>query len=531
MGEGGYHWFCGRRMRGKGLAFYTFEDCLKMKKTTSTTMLAQRWLWFFITLHVLVWTLIPNWTRHALPMDASEGAVWGQTLAWGYDRNPWLNAWLTRLAVALVGNSDIFIYFFSQVFVALAFWSVWRLGRKMLMPLQAVVAVLMLEAVQYYTLAAVAFNDNVLELGLWPLLVLFFYKAITSQRRWDWLGVGLIAGLAMMTKYYSTILFLAMCIFLIWHPKARESFKKSGFYAGILLFIVMITPHIIWLFQHDFIPIHYALRRVNDNTQTTFWHYIQPGLNFGFMQLMAFLGAVGLFLFALWGKKNTYEQIDDSPTLTYNDVLFNRQFLWVVGVGPYLITVLLALLAGWQLHTLWGTPLLSCWGLLLVHYTQPIITRARFYRFIAAVLIVFAAFIGAYTWAMLKPGNTGSGNFPARAFATDITNIWHVHYKQALPYVMGDRVLASNVTRYSLDKPQAHLGWDSAMNPWIDEKALRREGAVFVQRLDEGSDFPADVRQRFPGLKIEGIHYMRYVRAARDSKPIAILVGILPPGN
>jgi len=525
----------------------------------------QRWLWCFITLHVLVWTLIPNWTRHALPMDSSEGNVWGRHLELGYDRNPWLNGWLTRLAIELGGTSDFFVYFFSQLCVALAFWSIWRLGRKILTPLQAVVAVLMLEAIQYYTLAAVDFNDNVLELGLWPLLVLLFYKAITSQRRWDWLGVGLIAGLAMMAKYYSTILLLAMLIFLIWHPKARASFKQSGLYLGALFFILIIAPHIIWLFQHDFVTIRYAVGRVHDNDQANFWHYIQPGLNFALMQLIAFLGAVGLLSFALWEKQSgskivgwircvfhrhppdqkhflhaessaTHHTIhpleagglrQKTPNPPYGD--FNKQFLWIVGMGPYAITVLLSLLAGWQLHTLWGTPLLSCWGLLLVYYLQPTITRARFYRFLAAVLLVFTALIGGYTFVMLKPGNTSSGNFPGRAFAQKITTIWHAHYQQPLPYVVGDRVLASNVARYSADKPQAHLDWNTATNPWIDEPALRRQGAIFLQRVDEGSEFPAQVRKQFPALKIEGIHYMTYVRPAADSKPVAILVGILAP--
>lgn len=494
--------------------------------THTDQIFARRWLWCLIVLQISLWTLIPNWTRHALPMDAAEGVVWGQHLAWGYDRNPWLNAWLTRLAVELGGISDIFIYLFSQLCVALAFWSAWRLGLKMLSPLQALAAVLMLVAIQYYTLAAIDFNDNVLELGLWPLLMLLFYRAITGQRCWDWLGVGLIAGLAMMTKYYTAILLLSMFIFLIWHPVARISFKKSGLYLGVLLFVLLIIPHVIWLFQHDFITVGYALKRVNDQGQVTLWSYIQPGLKFALMQLVAFLGAVGLFGFLL-SRKGCSRRSD--VVRVREEIAFNKQFLWIVGVGPYLITVLLALIAGWQLHTMWGTPLLSCWGLLLMYYVQPTITRARFYRFLVAVWVVFIALLCGYAWVMLKPGNTNSGNFPARLFAEEITTIWHTHYQEPLPYVVGDRVLCSNITRYSFDKPQAHLQWDTTMNPWIDEQKLRHQGGVFLQKVDEGGDFPGEVRQRFPDLKIERILKVNYVRAGRDSKPMEILVGILPP--
>lgn len=490
--------------------------------------LAQRLLWCFIALQVLVWTLVPTLTRHALPMDAAEGVVWGHQLEWGYDRNPWLNGWLTRLAVELGGSSDFFVYFFSQLLVALAFWSVWRLGNRMLMPLQALVAVLMLTAIQYYTLAAIDLNDNVLELGLWPFLTLLLYSAIRSQRTLDWLGVGLVAGLAMMAKYYSAILLLAIFIFMIWNPTARSSFRKPGPYLGLLLLLIIITPHIAWLFQHDFVTIHYALRRVNKNESVTFWHHVQPGLAFAMLQVAAFLGAVGLFLFAWWGS---WSSKPERCGMSLAEDTFNRQFLWMVGIGPYILTVLFAVLAGWQLHTLWGTPLLTCWGLLLVYTLKPAITRARLNRFLIATLVVFTALIGAYTWAMLKPGNTSSGNFPGKLFAQEITTIWHTHYQKPLPYVMGERILASSVTRYSPDKPSAHLGWDIKTNPWIDEERLRLEGAVFLQRADEGNDFPPDVRARFPDLKVEGVHYISRVRPAADSKPIAVLVGILAPSN
>ncbi len=54
--------------------------------------------WLIAGLHLFIWTLIPSLTRFCLPMDANEGYGWGQHLQLGYDRNPWMNAWLTHLA-------------------------------------------------------------------------------------------------------------------------------------------------------------------------------------------------------------------------------------------------------------------------------------------------------------------------------------------------------------------------------------------------------------------------------------------------
>ena len=86
----------------------------------------------FLVLHLLSWTLVPFCIRTNLPLDAIEGTLWGHQLEWGYDKNPYLNAWLTALAVYLGGASGWMIYFFSQVSVVLCFWSIWRLGNQFL---------------------------------------------------------------------------------------------------------------------------------------------------------------------------------------------------------------------------------------------------------------------------------------------------------------------------------------------------------------------------------------------------------------
>src|SRR5437868_12607295 len=117
-----------------------------------------RLLYVFIFIHVIVWTLVPYGVRFTLPMDAMEGATWGQQLEWGYDKNPFLNGWLTTLAVQLGGPSGWMIYLFSQISVTVCFWAVWQLGKKMLPPLYALIGVLLLEGVQYYNFHAIDFN-------------------------------------------------------------------------------------------------------------------------------------------------------------------------------------------------------------------------------------------------------------------------------------------------------------------------------------------------------------------------------------
>jgi hypothetical protein len=84
--------------------------------------------YLFCFFYALAWTLGPTFFRTLLPVDALEGYVWGQHFQWGYDKNPWLNAVLTHFAVEVGGYSGWLVYGMSQLFVFMAFWSVWRLG-------------------------------------------------------------------------------------------------------------------------------------------------------------------------------------------------------------------------------------------------------------------------------------------------------------------------------------------------------------------------------------------------------------------
>ena len=137
---------------------------VKLQNTT-----AERWLYLVIAIHVFAWTIVPYLIRFNLPLDAIEGTIWGQQLQWGYDKNPYFNGWLSRIAIILDNHTGWGTYLFSQLSVAVCFWATWKLANKILPSTYALLGVLILEGVQYFNLHAIDFNDNTLELALWAL--------------------------------------------------------------------------------------------------------------------------------------------------------------------------------------------------------------------------------------------------------------------------------------------------------------------------------------------------------------------------
>jgi hypothetical protein len=468
--------------------------------------------------------VMPTLMRYALPHDTIEGAVWGQHLEWGYDKNPWMNAWLTRLGGELGGTSGIGIYFLSSLFVGISFWAVWKLAQKMVNPTQALLSVLLLEGCIDYSLVPQGFNDNVIELGLWPLMFLLFYKAIENQKIKHWLGVGITTGLALMAKYYTGLPMVMMFGFLIFNKKARESFKHKGLYIGLMSFGLVILPHIIWLFQHDFLTLKYAFGRAKD-TSSSF-------LDFGLSQILDFLLPIIMVIFISRSL----------PRLKFKSN-FNTVFLVTMALGPFLLTMLLALVFGWHLYSEWGVPLVSLWGLLLVYFFNPDVTPKKL------KIILMIIYTVMFLWAMgyaaglvLDTKRHHSDNYPAQQIANYVTQSWENKYHEPLKYVAGSRYVGGYIAFYSKDHPSVFVEWNPQFSEWINMNKMKKYGAVFVQDnyygtlvfgqhpdTDNGLKFPEAVLKAYPNLIILPVKYFPWHRAGDSVAPIPVLIAFLPP--
>lgn len=483
----------------------------------------ERILYAFLFIHVIVWAFAPAFMRFTLPLDAMEGTTWGNQLQWGYDKNPFMNAWLTELAVKISGQSGWGIYLFSQLSVVICFWATWQLGKKMLPPLYALAAVFLLESIQYYNLHAIDFSDNTLELSTWALITLFFYQAIHENKLGNWLLTGFFAGLGMMTKYYTALLLLPMALFLIINNDARQSFKNPAIYWGFAIFLIIIMPHVAWLFSHDFVTIDYMFDRVSSKKSAWFTHLVFP-LQFTMQQLEVFILPILLLFIFFIGKKSFQEKIQIRS--------FDKQFLFYVGICPFLLTIALSVIFGMKLHAAWGQPLFSLWGIIFIFWLRPVITLKKFFFFLITLFSLFALASLIYCFNILHAKKPSSANFPGKIIATELTNMWHDKFKTPLKYVAGGRWLAGNISFYSNDHPAIYIDWNNKFSPWINEDTLKREGAIFVwdlsaiNRRKEVSQ--EEIKARFPKSTHAQMVQFNWHRN-KNLPPAEILVAFLPP--
>lgn len=460
--------------------------------------------------------------RYALPHDTVEGALWGQHFEWGYDKNPWMNAWLTRLGWELGGVSGVGVYFLSSLFIGISFWAIWELAKKIVNPAQALFSVLLLEACIDYTLVPQGFNDNVIEQGLWPLMFLFFYQAIDSQKIKYWIGVGITAGLALMAKYFTAIPLVLMLVFLLCNKKARHSFSHKGLYIALISFSLVILPHMIWLFQHDFLTVKYAFGRA-DNTSANIF-------DFTLSQILDFLLPIIIVLFITRANIKVRHK-------------FNTDFLLILGLGPFLLTILLGLVFSWHLYSEWGVPLVSLWGLVLVYFYNSDITQKRLQNILVVIYSLMILWVVGYIAGLyFDTTHKHSDNYPAQEIANYVTESWQAKYHKPLKYVAGSRYVGGYLAFYSKDHPSVLVEWKPEFSEWINMADFQKYGAVFVQDnyygtlvfgqhpdTQNGRVFPSEILKRYPNLVLLPVKEFEWKRGNRTQPPIPILIGFLPP--
>src|SRR3954469_6785408 len=139
-----------------------------------------------IVLHLAGGATLPAILYQNLPLDLIEALMYGREWQLGYDKLPPLPWWLVEVVHRLIGH-DAAYYALAQVSVIAAFALVWLTGRSMLGAAQALVAVLIVDGLQYFQYTAAKFNHDVIQLPLWALAGYSFHAAIRRGHLGFWL--------------------------------------------------------------------------------------------------------------------------------------------------------------------------------------------------------------------------------------------------------------------------------------------------------------------------------------------------------
>ncbi|MGP1308921.1 MAG: glycosyltransferase family 39 protein, partial [Phycisphaerales bacterium] len=465
-----------------------------------------------IGLHLFLWTLLPTAINLSLPLDTIEALVWGREWLLGYDKHPPLSAWIAELAGMLTGGGDSSLYWLSQVCVAVAALAMWRLARDILDPGRAAFATLaLLVGVYYMHFTSPEFNVNVLQLPLWALLFLLFWRGVRSVKPLEpltlfaWFGVGVCFGLAMLTKYLAAFALLPLGLFALCTPTGRRALRTPGPYIAAVVAAGVFLPHFLWMLDTDFITLKYGMRRASDGERELLDHIRYP-LKFVGAQAMAAAATLVVMLFSgAW----LHRRQGDRAAVGSRDA---RAFIWLIALAPVFAVAAYSLVTGARLRSMWGTPMLLAVPLLLTMLAAFDAKPSRVRGFLWAWLALFALSLGAYfADNAVAPKFTRDAkrtNYPGRELAATVESAWAERVAHQPPIaVIGDEFYGGLVSWYGQHRPLVYIDGSTDRAFWVDDGDVRIFGAMVVWKVgvadrpdDLDFSFFDDLRARFPNL-------------------------------
>jgi len=305
--------------------------------------------YIFITLHLIIWTLVPTLTNHNLPLDTIEALAWGSNLDWGFNKHPPASAFFVEVFYQIFGPQDWAYYLLSQIFVVISFFVVWKFSEEFFdNKTFNLLSVLLLEGIYFYNFTTPEFNVNVCQLPFWALSVLYAWKGFKGNKTIDWLLFGLFAAIGILSKYLFIYLLIAMDVFL-----AYAFFKKKFNYKSfisLIPFLLILLPHLIWLTENDYITITYGLHRTGTGDQSFLDHLILPVIFLG-KQIGILIPFFIMCFFAISKFKSRFD-FKDQKLL----------FLLIINIVPILLMFATSMIMGVKIRTMWMTPFYLFFG-------------------------------------------------------------------------------------------------------------------------------------------------------------------------
>ena len=398
----------------------------------------------FLISHLILWTLIPALTNNNLPLDTIEALAWGSNLDWGFNKHPPMSAFIVEVFYNIFGSNDWAYYLLSQIFIILSFFIVFQFSKEILKnEILAFLSVLLLEGIYFFNFTTPEFNVNVCQIPFWALTIYFSWKVFNQKipAAKDCILVGLFAAAGFLSKYLFIYLLISidlLFIYLIFIKKERKF--NFNYIFSIEVFLVLLVPHFIWLFNNEFVTITYGLARSGLETSNFIDHLIYP-ISFLLKQIGIILPFIFMSITLI--KKMKYN-------LNFKDK--NLLFLIFINIFPILLILLTSIITGSKIRTMWMTPFYLFFGTLIIYVFQKQIVQINLKKFF--VIFIFIFLLSPFTYAYISIVKTDKRtDYPGKEIAKKVQEKWSKEFNDPINIVLGNEWNAGNLSYHLKSRP------------------------------------------------------------------------------
>jgi 4-amino-4-deoxy-L-arabinose transferase-like glycosyltransferase len=422
---------------------------------TNNTRNINNIFYIFVLAHLIFWTLAPSLTNQNLPLDTIEALAWGSNLDWGFNKHPPMSGFFPEVFFQIFGSQDWAYYLLSQIFVIISFYYVFKFSKEFFNSnLLGLISVLLIEAIYFYNFTTPEFNVNVCQLPFWSLTVYFSWKIYNSKevKFSDCFLVGLFAAFGFLSKYLFVYLLVSidlLFIYLIFIKKDRKFDFK--YLITVEVFLVILIPHLIWLYNNEFITITYGLARSGLEQSSLIDH-----VKFPLIFLLKQIGLLIPFLVLVWllVKKIKFKfNFKDKKLL----------FLLFINILPIILMFLTSVVTGSKIRTMWMTPFYLFFGTLFVYLLQSQINIKNLKPFMVGFIFLFFLSPVLYMYVSISKDNKRT-DYHGKEIAELVDRKWDQIFLNEIMYVVGDEWHAGNLSYHLRDRPKWFLKINDKVN-------------------------------------------------------------------
>lgn len=529
-----------------------------------------KWQFFLLLLGmVALWTVLCGISHRAPDLDGMEELVWASSFELGYYKHPPFPSWVLYALTLLIGKPVWLTFFAGQLFSALALWFVWLLGCEFTTPRRALIATLMVSATIYFSLRGTIYNHNTAQLWSIAAATWLLYRALRYQKPSSWLWLGAISALSTMTKYSVLIQFAVFFCFMLRQGHLRQAATLKGILYALAAYLLVLSPHLYWLATHDFAPLLYADNSIAASGYLEVW---QDMLDFILDQLARLSPMVVVWLALLYWTKRDARQAGQAlakggltTTLPQNakNVLqfpgrssgparhaggfafgttvenyakeltaWDRSFLLWIGLGPFVLTVLVSALLGTRLVASWGSTFFILYGYFALWWLFGN-ERVNLRRTIILVVVVHVLMAVGYALARgplaYYSGRTARSTFPGAIISAEMQKVWHQHVPQLpLGLVASDTWFGGNIAVHTGNDTQVFIDANYFESPWLSPATALDCGVLVAYSTTTRGEPAADLLELYKRAEWRGVVNVPW--SSPKSPTIEVTWGIVPPG-
>jgi 4-amino-4-deoxy-L-arabinose transferase-like glycosyltransferase len=488
-------------------------DPARRRRNAFVFCVAYATLWF-------VYALIAK-SSQDLNADMAEMVVWTRELALGYPKHPPFLAWVVWAWFKVFPFADWAYLLLAAVTVSAGIFLAIELCAEWLAKEKLAVVPFLLAMIPFYNFLGLKFDQNSTLIPLWALAMWAMLRALdTRHLAWAALA-GFAAAAAMLVKYWSVFLIVALALTAIMHSKRRDYFRSAAPWVTAGVFLVAVAPHVVWLVRENFPPITWVTTR---RVATSFGGTVAS--------MLEALG--GTFAYAAVAFALVLVFVRPSPAALRDGFLpqGERRMAAHLFYVPLLVPVVPALIKNINLLSLWNTPALNLLPVMLLG--SPLVTapRVAVLRIASVVtvltlLIVIASPLVAFT--LLKSGVENDAAY-ARLLMEATEREWRKDTGKPLKLIAGPFVLVSTAAFYGKDQPSTYAHFSNYLSPWVNDARIARDGmAIMCTDVPLCRQYMNEVAARYGGASHQAEVTLSRRWLGFESAPARFTIAIVPP--